>query len=238
MNERKFLRKSNTILSIGFAIVVSASAIASAAERVFIPVPKSVIYAGQRLSGELLRDRSVPVNYLNKVSVFANPAEIVGKVARTTLMPGRPIPVNYVIEPNVVEVNRKTAVNKADGDNEMKAKQAASEYRAALHILTPQSPNWSPPVITISGLTGVGLDQLWQNIEDNRDALTKSGEFIEKRNSQAVKWMHEMIEARLLARLQENDDIIKLISDCETEVRGGALTPTLGAQRICEFLQA
>ena len=115
MNERKFLRKSNTILSIGFAIVVSASAIASAAERVFIPVPKSVIYAGQRLSGELLRDRSVPVNYLNKVSVFANPAEIVGKVARTTLMPGRPIPVNYVIEPNVVEVNRKTLMRFEQG---------------------------------------------------------------------------------------------------------------------------
>ena len=142
------------------------------------------------------------------------------------------------IKKGVLEIADMIAVNKADGDNEMKAKQAASEYRAALHILTPQSPNWSPPVITISGLTGVGLDQLWQNIEDNRDALTKSGEFIEKRNSQAVKWMHEMIEARLLARLQENDDIIKLISDCETEVRGGALTPTLGAQRICEFLQA
>ena len=31
------------------------------------------------------------------------------------------------------------AVNKADGDNVARAKAAAAEYRAALHILTPRS---------------------------------------------------------------------------------------------------
>ena len=141
------------------------------------------------------------------------------------------------IKKGVLEIADMIAVNKADGENEMRAKRAASEYRAALHILTPQSKNWSPPVITISGLTGQGLDHLWENIEANKEALSKSGEFEEKRNKQAVTWMHEMVEARLLSRLSENDQIIELINRCETDVRTGQLTAALAADRIYDALQ-
>ena len=42
-----------------------------------------------------------------------------------------------------------------------RAPAAAAEYRAALHIITPASPTWTPPVVTVSGLTGQGLDALW-----------------------------------------------------------------------------
>lgn len=141
------------------------------------------------------------------------------------------------IKKGVLEIADMIAVNKADGENEMRAKRAASEYRAALHILTPQSKNWSPPVITISGLTGQGLDHLWENIEANKEALSKSGEFEEKRNKQAVTWMHEMVEAQLLSRLSENNQIIELINRCETDVRTGQLTAALAADRIYDALQ-
>ena len=140
------------------------------------------------------------------------------------------------IKKGILEIADMIAVNKADGENEMRAKQAASEYRAALHILTPQSKNWSPPVITISGLTGQGLDHLWENIEDHRTALSASGEFEERRNNQAATWMREMVEARLLARLSENDEIIALIETCEAEVRSGTLTATLAADKISAAL--
>ena len=136
------------------------------------------------------------------------------------------------IKKGVLEIADMIAVNKADGDNETRAQQAASEYRAALHILKPQSPNWSPPVITISGLTGKGLDQLWQNILDHSQALSKSGEWEEKRAGQAVKWMHEMVEHQLLSVLKEDDALVELIARCENDVREGSITPSLAAQKI------
>src|SRR5512139_1322534 len=51
------------------------------------------------------------------------------------------------IKKGVVELADMIAVNKADGDNVERAKAAAAEYQAALHILTPRTPNWSPPVV-------------------------------------------------------------------------------------------
>ena len=64
------------------------------------------------------------------------------------------------IKKGLVELADMIAVNKADGDNLKRAKAAAGEYRAALHILTPRSPTWAPPVATYSALTGDGIASL------------------------------------------------------------------------------
>ena len=55
------------------------------------------------------------------------------------------------IKKGLVELADMIAVNKADGDNIKRATTAAAEYRAALHILNPRSPNWTPPVRDLFG---------------------------------------------------------------------------------------
>src|SRR6202451_4287873 len=80
------------------------------------------------------------------------------------------------LKKGVVELADMIAVNKADGDNVSRAKLAAAEYGAALHILSPRSPNWSPPVITCSALKGDGIEALWSHVLDHRQKLTASGE--------------------------------------------------------------
>src|SRR6202167_5040878 len=81
------------------------------------------------------------------------------------------------LKKGVVELADMIAVNKADGDNIARAKAAAAEYRAALHILSPRSPHWSPPVVTYSALTGDGIPALWEKVLDHRTAMNASGEF-------------------------------------------------------------
>ena len=74
------------------------------------------------------------------------------------------------LKKGVVELADMIAINKADGDNLPRAKLAAAEYRAALHILTPASANWSPPVVTYSALTGDGIAALWAQILEHAKA--------------------------------------------------------------------
>src|SRR6187455_3482352 len=62
------------------------------------------------------------------------------------------------IKKGLVELADMIAVNKADGDNIKRANLAAAEYRGALHILSPRSEHWHPPVLTYSALTGTGMD--------------------------------------------------------------------------------
>ena len=62
------------------------------------------------------------------------------------------------IKKGLVELADMIAINKADGDNIKRANLAAAEYRGALHILSPRSEHWHPPVLTYSALTGTGID--------------------------------------------------------------------------------
>src|SRR6187401_3160710 len=93
------------------------------------------------------------------------------------------------IKKGVIELADMIAVNKADGDNIKRAKTAAAEYRAALHILKPPSPHWSPPVLTYSALTGDGVADLWKTVGEYRETMTAAGEIAARRRQQQVKWM-------------------------------------------------
>jgi LAO/AO transport system kinase len=128
------------------------------------------------------------------------------------------------------------AVNKADGDNVRRAKAAAAEYRAALHILNPRSPNWTPPVVTYSALTGDGVDKLWEQVEAHRERLTQSGEIAARRREQQVKWMWSMLEDRVFARLKSDAGLRARLPRLETAVASGRLSATLAVEEIAAAL--
>ncbi|SON54829.1 putative GTPase [Hartmannibacter diazotrophicus] len=140
------------------------------------------------------------------------------------------------IKKGVLEVADMIAVNKADGEGATRARAAASEYRAALHILSPAAADWTPPVVTISGLANEGLDTLWTEILRYREATTASGRFQKKRADQQVHWMREMILARFHERLSRDKTIRDAISRLEDEVRSGYTAPSLAAAEIASLL--
>lgn len=137
------------------------------------------------------------------------------------------------IKKGVLEIADMIAVNKADSDPQ-KARLAAREYRTALHIMTPASPNWQPPVVTVSALVNQGLDELWTNVESHRDKLTASGELPAKRQEQQLQWMWQMVRDQLMDALVEHPDVKHQLPQVEKAVATGDLTPALAAHRILE----
>jgi LAO/AO transport system kinase len=141
------------------------------------------------------------------------------------------------IKKGLVELADMVAVNKADGDNIKRANLAAAEYRGALHILTPRSEHWHPPVVTYSALTGAGLAELWQKVLDHRAAMQACGEFTARRRQQQVKWMWSMLEQRMMARLRADPAIRAKVKKIEAEVADGRSSPAVAAEQIAEMLR-
>ncbi|WP_292887897.1 methylmalonyl Co-A mutase-associated GTPase MeaB [Nisaea sp.] len=136
------------------------------------------------------------------------------------------------IKKGVLEIADMIAVNKADGDNRTRARRAASEYRRALEIMTPASPNWRPPVSTCSALSGDGLTDILGEITRHREALSESGEFQKKRQDQQVRWMWAMVRERLMARFEENEAVRALVAELQADVAGARLTASAAADRL------
>jgi LAO/AO transport system kinase len=140
------------------------------------------------------------------------------------------------LKKGIVELADVIAINKADGDNIARAKLAATEYRSALHILTPRSAVWSPPVVTYSALTGAGIAELWSILLEHRQRLTAAGEFAARRREQQVKWMWAMLEDRVFARLKSDPALRAKLPRLETAVAEGRITPATAVDELASAL--
>jgi len=141
------------------------------------------------------------------------------------------------IKKGLVELADMIAINKADGDNLKRANITAADYRGALHLLSPRSLHWQPPVMTYSAISGTGIAELWQKVIDHRKAMTASGEFAQRRRDQQVKWMWSMLEQRIMARLRTDAAIRGKVRKLEAEVADGHVTPAVAAEQLAEMLQ-
>ncbi len=142
------------------------------------------------------------------------------------------------IKKGVIELADMIAINKADGDNVERASRAAAEYQGALNILTAVSPNWAPPVVTISGRDNIGLDALWEKILEHHRIMTGTGEHQSRRSRQAVTAMREMLIDRVMESVAASPDIARRLPELEIEVGEGRMAPTLAVEEILALWRA
>jgi LAO/AO transport system kinase len=140
------------------------------------------------------------------------------------------------IKKGVLEIADALAVNKADGDNVARAEQAKKAYETALHLLSPASPSWSPPVLTCSAKEKLGIDAIWQTVLAHKKAFEASGEFSAKRQQQALDWMWSLIEEGLKDRFYKNPAIVKALPGLKRAVVDGSLAPAAAADQLLFFL--
>ncbi|QDQ92562.1 methylmalonyl Co-A mutase-associated GTPase MeaB [Rhodococcus sp. WB9] len=138
------------------------------------------------------------------------------------------------IKKGVLELADLVAVNKADGKHEREAKGAARELAGALRLIYPHDAVWTPPVITMSGLEGVGLEDFWNTVCRHREVLTAAGQFEENRRRQQVDWTWTMVNDQLLRRLASNNRVKAIRGEIEQRVRDGSLTAALAAAEILD----
>lgn len=74
-----------------------------------LPVPTITIYPGDVIASNLLIDKSFRIG-ASHLPVYQSREELVGKVARRTLLPGKPIPVNAIRDPRIIQQGKSVRV--------------------------------------------------------------------------------------------------------------------------------
>ena len=136
------------------------------------------------------------------------------------------------IKKGIVELADLIVVNKADGDLVEAANHAAADYRSAVRMIRPASPNWQVPVLTCSALTGNGIAKVWRKIEDYSEKMNTSGQFAARRANQAKAWMWSEIEESLIAALRIHPEVAKRVDALEGEVAEGERSPGAAAREM------
>lgn len=127
------------------------------------------------------------------------------------------------IKKGVIELADAIVVNKADGDNLTKARQARVEYARVLHFLDPFTPGWTPKALTCSALETTGIERVWELIEQFQRDMRASGVFNERRKAQNVDWFESLLQQAVMERFRETN---------ETRIRESAARVASGAMPV------
>lgn len=139
------------------------------------------------------------------------------------------------IKRGIVEMADLIAVNKADGDRGLLAKQAKVFYQNALHLFPPKNNNWIPQVITCSALSQMGIPDIWQLILDFKRFTEENNTFHENRKSQSKYWLHDSIEQALKSHFYSHPSVQTQMKVIEDAVLSGKISSFKGAETLLQL---
>jgi LAO/AO transport system kinase len=138
------------------------------------------------------------------------------------------------IKKGVLELADVVAVNKADGPHALDARKAARELAGALRLLGQPDGVWATPVLTCSALTGEGLEEVWDALEQHVRAQREAGRLETRRQQQQVDWLWATVNDQLIARVRADPGVRALTTDLESAVREGSMTPAVAARQVLD----
>jgi LAO/AO transport system kinase len=140
------------------------------------------------------------------------------------------------IKKGILEIADVIAVNKADQNHEGEARSAARELAGALRMVRGHG-EWAPPVVTCSGLTGTGVDEVWQRVLTHREHLGEDG-LARKRAEQQLEFTWTLVRDELADRLRRSAGVRQVRDDVRRRVLAGELTAPMAADLVIEAYDA
>lgn len=138
------------------------------------------------------------------------------------------------IKRGIMEMADAVLINKADGENRVRAEAARSEQALALHHLAPATPAWQTEVATCSARTGAGIVEAWALVEKFYTQLEPSGAIASRRREQMIRWVDELVRDGLIQRFQRDPEVRSLRPGLDRAVAGGEITAVQAAMKLLD----
>ena len=140
------------------------------------------------------------------------------------------------VKRGVMELADLILVNKADGALKEAARHVVADYRAALGLLKPPSPHWTPRVEFCSALDGTDIDAAWAVVEAFRATMAEAGALEARRQEQARQRLWLEVGDYVMAMVRTDPRTAALVANLEADVAAGRLPVRTAARRALEPL--
>ncbi len=139
------------------------------------------------------------------------------------------------IKKGIVEMADLVLINKADGDNRLRAEQAKADQDAALHYLQPATPEWKTEAALCSGLTGMGIPELWQQVDRFYSVLEPLGLVARRRQEQLLEWTRDLVQDLLHRRFYNDPRVAAHLPLLQEAVLKGEETAVRAAHELLDL---
>jgi LAO/AO transport system kinase len=138
------------------------------------------------------------------------------------------------IKRGIMEMCDGLIINKADGDNLVKAQMAKVQYQNALHLFPPSPSGWAPRVEICSAFHKTGIDKVAEMIESYTGFTQSNGYFFIERKNQQINQMYESIQQYLSDHFQHHQNVNAITAQTINLMQDNKLTPYQAAQKLLD----
>jgi LAO/AO transport system kinase len=138
------------------------------------------------------------------------------------------------IKKGIIEMADAVLINKADGDNRLRAEQARAEQQNALHCLQAATPGWTTEVALCSSLTGEGIPEAWQVIQRFFGQLKPAGVIAKRRQQQSVEWLSNLVQDELVRRFYHSPAVKERLALLQRQLLSGETTAVRAARELLD----
>ena len=141
------------------------------------------------------------------------------------------------IKKGIMEIADVVLINKSDLD-ENAASKAQSFIESAFHLLgghrnsTTALEKWHPKVLSLSALSGNGVSDFWSVVSDFKQLQMNNGEWQNRRQSQSLKWLQELIQTGLKMAFIQNPKVASHLPLLEQDVLYGRIAASTAARQL------
>jgi LAO/AO transport system kinase len=132
----------------------------------------------------------------------------------------------------IFEIADILLVNKADGENRIRAETTRLEFERVMQFLSPATEGWKPPVLAASSVTRAGVAEVWRATDKYFEHVEADGDFDLRRREQAISWWQSLVEQELRVRFLSDPHVAALSARLEREILSGQLAPSLAAEEL------
>lgn len=139
------------------------------------------------------------------------------------------------IKRGIMEMADLVVIHKADGDNQVKANLAKTEYTSALHLLTPPPSGWTPLAMTASSYTFDGIPEIWNTVSEFFEFVRKNGFLEKKRKLQSLESFQEFFLEELKTQFFQSKENLQKYQSALKQIELGELNPFHAVEMLFPF---
>jgi len=136
------------------------------------------------------------------------------------------------IKKGVIEMADALLINKADGENLLRARRTQQEWALTMKYLSAYTPGWQVPVLLTSALEQTGIGELWQTIETF--AAGQQAGLATRRLQQELAWFESLFQEAAMARVLELPALSQRYQQLRQAVANGQVWPLHAVTELLE----
>jgi LAO/AO transport system kinase len=138
------------------------------------------------------------------------------------------------IKRGIMEMADAIIINKADGDNIKKAAFTRTQYANALRLFPMPPSQWRPPVMTVSSLHNIGIDDVWLMIKMYKEHTLQNGYFLQHRKKQLQQRFSHFLEESLLNAFYADEQIKTDMQHYQRQIVNNKISPYTAGKILLE----